>query len=166
MDLTKEELQRHALSFDFNFRRLEVIIKGLTQAINYLRGSELAIDWWGKMDEKYEHESIYNLAILAFEHYLETVLSDFKMVNEEDRSQLYSSEPAISLIFTLAKYIKNDPDFSHKTLNHYHLNIHDYPVYNGIIALNPQQNLEEIIKQLQKWRTKIINIYYQQPKME
>ncbi|WES98606.1 hypothetical protein P2W68_03105 [Chryseobacterium arthrosphaerae] len=107
----------------------------------------------------------YIMAILAFEHYLETVLSDFKMVNE-DSCQLYYSEPAISLIFTLAKYIKNDPNFSYKTLNHYHLNIHDYPVYNGIIALNPQQDLEEIIKQLQKWRAKIINIYYKEPEAQ
>lgn len=166
MDLTREDLRRHALSYDFSIGRLQTIIKGLSEAVVYLRNRELSIDWWGTMDEKYEHESIYNLAILAFEHYLETVLSDFKIVNEEERSQLYCSEPAISLIFTLAKYIKNDPDFSHKTLNHYHLNIHDYPVYNGIIALNSQQDLEEIIKQLQKWRTKIINIYYQQPETE
>lgn len=166
MDLTREQLIDHALSHDSDFERLKVIVKGLNKAIAYLRGEELAIDWWGTMDEKYEHESIYNLAILAFEHYLKTVLTGVKIVNEEDNSQLYYSEPAISLIFTLAKYIKNDPDFSHKTLNHYHLNIHDYPVYNGIIALNSQQNLEEIIKQLQKWRTKIINIYYQQPKTE
>lgn len=165
MDLTREELRRHALSYDFSIGRLKTIIKGLNEAVAYLRNSELSIDWWGTMDEKYEHESIYNLAILALEHYLETVLSDFKMANE-DSCQLYYSEPAISLIFTLAKYIKNDPDFSYKTLNHYHLNIHDYPVYNGIIALNPQQDLEEIIKQLQKWRAKIINIYYKEPEAQ
>ncbi|MGL6129396.1 hypothetical protein [Chryseobacterium artocarpi] len=166
MDSTKEQFIDHALSYDPDFERLKVIVKGLNEAIAYLRDEELAIDWWGTIDKKYEHESIYNLAILAFEHYLKTVLTGVKIVNEEDISQLYYSEPAISLIFTLAKYIKNDLDFAHKTLNHHHLNIHDYPVYNGVIALNSQQNLEEIIKQLQKWRTKIINIYYQQPETE
>ncbi|PWN62926.1 hypothetical protein [Chryseobacterium viscerum] len=161
MELSTEQLRSHSISFDMAVSRLKIIIKGLNDALTYLRCEELGIDWWGTINEKYEHESIYNLAILAFEHYLETILTDFKIFDEEDNSQLYYSEPNISLIFILAKYIKNELEFPQKALNHYNLNIHDYPVYNGIIALNPQKDLEEIIKQMQNWRNKIINIYYQ-----
>lgn len=162
MDLTKEDLRNHALAYDSVFERLKIIINGLKNAITHLSGNELSIDWWGTIDEKYEHESIYNLAILSFEHYLKTVITDYKLVNEEDSPQLYYSDPDISLIFVLAKYIKNDLESPQKTLGHYNLNIHDYPVYNGILALNPQKDLEGIMKQAQKWRTKIINIYYQE----
>jgi len=162
MDLTKEDLRNHALAYDSTFERLKIIINGLKNAITHLLGDELSIDWWGTMDEKYEHESIYNLAILSFEHYLKTVITDYNLVNEEDSPQLYYSDPDISLIFVLAKYIKNDLEYPQKALSHYNLNIHDYPVYNGILALNPQKDLEEIMKQIQKWRTRIINIYYQE----
>ncbi|RQO40296.1 hypothetical protein DBR39_04930 [Chryseobacterium sp. KBW03] len=161
MELSTEQLRSHSISFDMAVSRLQIIIKGLNDALAYLRCEEQGIDWWGTINEKYEYESIYNLAILAFEHYLETILTDFKIFDEEDNSQLYYSEPNISLIFILAKYIKNELEFPQKALNHYNLNIHDYPVYNGIIALNPQKDLEDIIKQMQNWRNKIINIYYQ-----
>ncbi|MDR4892446.1 MULTISPECIES: hypothetical protein [unclassified Chryseobacterium] len=162
MDLTIEQLRSSSINFDMAASRLQIIIKGLNDALVYLRCEEQGIDWWGTIDEKYEYESIYNLAILAFEHYLKTTIEDYKLVNEEDNSQLYYSEPNISLIFILAKYIKNELEFPQKALSHYNLNIHDYPVYNGIIALNPQKDLEKIIKQMQNWRTKIINIYYQE----
>ncbi|MDR6371145.1 hypothetical protein J2795_001809 [Chryseobacterium bernardetii] len=162
MDLTKEYLRNDALNYDFSFGRLETIIKGLKEAIHYLRGSELSIDWWGTMDEKYEHESIYNLAILSFEHYLKAVITDYKLVNEEDSTQLYYSDPDISLIFVLAKYIKNDLESPQKALSYYNLNIHDYPVYNGIIALDPKKDLDEILNQIKKWRNKIITMYYEE----
>lgn len=162
MDLTKEDLRNDALTHDFSFGRLKTVVKGLNETIAYLRGNELSIDWWGTMDEKYEHESIYNLAILSFEHYLKTVMADYKLVNEEDNPQLYYSDPDISLIIILAKYIKNDLEFPQKALSHYNLNIHDYPVYNGIIALNPQKDLDEILNQIKKWRNKIITIYYEE----
>ncbi|MDW9379564.1 hypothetical protein [Chryseobacterium sp. JV558] len=164
MDLTNEQLWSSAINFDMAASRLRIIIKGLNDALTYLRCEELGIDWWGTMDEKYEHESIYNLAILAFEHYLKTVLTDYKLVNEEDNPQLYYSDPDISLIFVLAKYIKNELESPQKVLSHYNLNIHDYPVYNGIIALNLQKDLNEIMKQMQNWRIKIINLYYQESK--
>ncbi|WPO89060.1 hypothetical protein [Chryseobacterium sp. HR92] len=160
MDLTKEDLRNDAQTYDFSFERLKIIINGLKNALNYLSDSELSIDWWGTMDEKYEHESICNLAILAFEHYLKTTIEDYKIVNEEDNSQLYYSEPNISLIFILAKYLKNELESPQKALSHYNLNIHDYPVYNGVIALNSRRDLDEIVKQIKTWRNKIITIYY------
>lgn len=162
MDLTKEDLRNDALNFDISFGRLKTIVKGLNEAIHYLRGNELSIDWWGTMDEKYEHESIYNLAILSFEHYLKTVITEYKLVNKEDSTQLYYSDPDISLIFILAKYIKNDLESPQKALSYYNLNIHDYPVYNGIIALNSQKDLDEILNQIKKWRNKIITTYYEE----
>ncbi|KMQ61473.1 hypothetical protein ACM46_15765 [Chryseobacterium angstadtii] len=160
MDLSIEELRRHAL-FDPTFRRLEIIIEGLNKAIIYFRGNELAIDWWGSLDDKKEYESIYKLAILAIEDYLRLTIRDFFDIHEEkDYLPFYESEPNINLIFLLADYIKSTTKASNESLSKFDLSINDYPIYHGIVILNKDKDLNEILKNLKEYRAKLIDLKY------
>ncbi|MCT2560291.1 hypothetical protein [Chryseobacterium herbae] len=160
MDLSIEEIRRHAI-FDPTFGRLEIIIEGLNKAIVYFRGSELAIDWWGSLDEKKEYESMYKLAILAIEDYLRLTIKDFFDIHEEkDYIPVYKSEPHIDLIFLLADYIKSNSKASEESFSKFDLNIDDYPIYHGIVILNKDQDLNEILKKLKEYRAKLIDLKY------
>ncbi|MDR6922373.1 MULTISPECIES: hypothetical protein [Chryseobacterium] len=159
--LTTEQIHGMMLNYDQNISRLEIIIEGVNKAVTHLRSEELGIDWWGTLDEKYEHELIYRLAILAFEDYLEKTIGSFKVEpsKEKDYLQLYHSEPAIDLIFSLAKYIKWNPDASEQLSKH-NLNPNLYPIYHGVLALNEKRDLNAIIKRLQNWRIQLVNLAY------
>ncbi|PQA92942.1 hypothetical protein B0A69_12275 [Chryseobacterium shigense] len=160
MGLSIEELRRHAL-FDPTFGRLEIIIEGLNKAITYFRGNELAIDWWGSLDDKKEYESMYKLAILAIEDYLKLTIKGFFDIHEEkDYVTFYESEPHIDLIFLLADYIKSNSKASKESFSKFDLSIDNYPIYHGVVLLNKDQDLNEILKNLKEYRAKLIDLKY------
>ncbi|PIF45634.1 hypothetical protein CLU96_2643 [Chryseobacterium sp. 52] len=157
MDLTIDQIRNAALHFDQNITRLQIIIKGLNNATKHLLNEEFSIDWWGTLDQKYEYESIYRLAILSYEKYIRSTI---EVPSGEEELTFYKSEYNVGLIITLAKYITSAFDNPQEILDAYHLKIDDYPIYNGIIILNKDRNLEEIIHTLEKWRVKMIYLKY------
>ncbi|KIC63068.1 hypothetical protein [Chryseobacterium taiwanense] len=159
MDLTIRDLRRHALSFDPEFSRLETIIEGLNNALKHLYDSELCIDWYGCMDEKYECETIYRLAILAFETYITS--SATNLCNEYKNPQhFYNLSPDIILILTLSEYITSNTESSKTNLNNHNLDINNSPIYHGIKILNKERNLSKITKVLKSWRNQLVYIQY------
>lgn len=154
MDLTIYEIRRSALSFDLQFSRLEIIIEGLNNAIKYLYGSELCIDWWGTMDEKYECETIYKLAILAYESYITSSISDL-FDKHQNLQQFYNLSSDIILVLALSN-TKDCQDI----LEGYNLDVNDYPIYNGIKILDKNKDLIQIIKVLKSWRNQLIYLKY------
>ena len=159
MDLTIRDFRRLALSFDPQFSRLQTIIEGLNNAIEHLYESEFSIDWSGTMDQKYECETIYRLAILAFESYITssaTSLCD----EDEDFQQFYNLSQDIILILALSEYITSNTENSKKILEGYTLDINDYPIYHGINILDKDKSLNQIIKVLKSWRNQLVYIKY------
>ncbi len=109
MDLTLRDFRRLALSFDPSFSRLENIIEGLHNSLEHLYGSELCIDWHGTMDEKHERETIYRLAVLAFETYI--ISSAAGLCKEDENSQqFYDLLPDVVLVLALSDYITSKID--------------------------------------------------------
>lgn len=159
MDLTIRDFRRIALSFDPQFSRLETIIEGLNNAVSHLYESELCIDWWGTMDEKHECETIYRLAILAFENYI--ISSATNLCNEnENPQQFYNLLPEVILILSMSEYITSNNDSYKKIFDLHNLNVNDYPIYNGIKLLSKDRNLSQITKILKSWRNQIVYIQY------
>jgi hypothetical protein len=159
MELTVRDIRRHTLSFDLEFSRLTIIIDGLNNAIRHLYDSELCMDWWGCMDEKHECETIYRLAILAFESYITS--SSASLCNEnEDPQKFYDLLPEVILVLALSKYITSNSGNYKKDFALYHLDVNDYPIYHGIKLLNKDRKLTEITKILKSWRNQIVYIQY------
>lgn len=159
MELTTDILRESALNMDFNISRLKIIIDGINNATKNLYNNELAIDWYGIMDEKKESESIYRLAILAFEDYIESTINSFLEKNNSNYDIINSN---VDLIITLAKLITSKTENHDESLKKFNLNINNYPIYNGIILLNKNKNLNEIIDILVKWRIDLIHFVYPQ----
>jgi hypothetical protein len=159
MDLTIPDLRRHALSFDPQFSRLEIIIEGINNAIKHLYESELSIDWWGTMDEKHECETIYRLAILAFETYI-TASSASLYDEQENPQQFYNLSPDIVLVLALSEYITSNTEDCKKILESYSLDLNDYPIYNGIKILDKNRNLSQIANILKSWRNQLVYLKY------
>lgn len=159
MDLTIHEIRRSALSFDLQFSRLETIIEGLNNAIKHLFGSELSIDWWGTMDEKYECETIYKLAILAYESYITSSISGL-FDKHQNLQQFYNLSPDIILVLALAEYITSNTKDCQDIFEGYNLDVNDYPIYNGIKILDKNKDLIQITKVLKSWRNQLIYLKY------
>ncbi|GEN74607.1 hypothetical protein [Chryseobacterium hagamense] len=159
MDLTNRELRRSALFFDPSFSRLETIIEGLNNGVRHLYNSELCIDWYGTMNEKSECETIYRLAILAFETYIITSATSLCKENENPQ-QFYNLLPDITLILNLADYITLKTGNYEKIFKKYALDVSNYPIYNGIRILDEDRNLIQITKVLKSWRNQIVYIQY------
>ncbi|WP_265428272.1 hypothetical protein [Chryseobacterium sp. YIM B08800] len=156
MDLTIDEIRNSALNCDFNISRLKIIIDGVNNAIKNLYNEELAIDWWESLDEKKEYEAICRLAILAFENYIESTINSF---SKEYLSKFDNPNLNIDLIIVLANLITSKTD-NHESLRKFNLDINNYPIYNGIILLNKDKNLNQIIDILVKWRIDLIYFVY------
>ncbi|KQT16145.1 hypothetical protein ASG31_14345 [Chryseobacterium sp. Leaf404] len=135
MDLTVNDLRRHALSFDLYFSRLEIIIEGLNNAVKHLYESELSIDWWGSMDEKHELGTIYKLAIIAYENYIISSVRYF-LEEGENPQQFYNISPDIILVLSLAEYMKSHSKNNQEIFKKYSLYEDNYPIYHGIKILN------------------------------
>lgn len=158
MDLTTDELRENALQWDQNIRRLEIIIESVNKAIKNFYQYEYALDWSGILDAKEECEAIYRLAILAFENYIHSTIRIY-FEEENEYSKFYKLEQDIDLIIILAKHITSSEN-KDSLLNKFNLNVNDFPIYHGIIVLNKNRDLDEIVETLKKWTAKLIHIKY------
>lgn len=159
MDLTSRDFRRLALSFDPSFSRLENIVEDLNNGIEHLYGSELCIDWNGTMDEKHECETIYRLAVLAFETYIRSSTTD--LCNEDESpEQFYDLLQDVILVLALSDYITSKTDRYKQVFEKYALDVTNYPIYNGIKILNKNRDLIQISKILKSWRNQIVYIQY------
>lgn len=159
MDLTSRDLRRLALSFDPSFSRLENIVEGLNNGIEHLYGSELCIDWHDTMDEKHECETIYRLAVLAFETYIISSVAGL-CKKDEDPQQFYGLVPDVRLVLALSDYITSKTDNYKEIFKKHALDSTDYPIYNAIKILNKDRNLIQITKILKSWRNQMVYIQY------
>lgn len=162
MELTNRDLRRHLLFFDPAFSRLENILEGLDNGIKHLYSSELCIDWYGTMDEKHECETIYRLAILAFETYITSSAVSLCKENENPQ-QFYDLSSEIILISALANYLTSTTKNYDTIFEKYSLEINNYPLYNGIKILNRERDLLQIGKILKSWRNQIVYLQYPSP---
>jgi len=165
MDCTIDDLRTNAF-LDWEIPRLKCIISGLDEAIKHLKEKELPFDWYGEVNIEQELESIYGLAVLAFESYLVNVVNYF-FDNTRNFKQYFQIEPAIELIIALAS-IKVGRNFDKKILSTFNLNVNQYPmypIYKGISLLSKglDRPLEKIIPILEQWRLDIIDLKYPLP---
>lgn len=114
------------------------------------------------MDEKHECETIYRLAILAFETYITSSAVSLCKENENPQ-QFYDLSSEIILISALANYLTSTTKNYDTIFEKYFLEINNYPLYNGIKILNNERDLLQIGKILKSWRNQIVYIQYPSP---
>lgn len=174
------------LKNDYRITSLEITIKGLNNSIDILKNQVDKIqgydgDWFME-----ESESIYGLAFIAFQHYINGSIKDFvgetkdkeKLYNLEQNSVKYSKSK-IELIISLANYAKHkDEGAPHQgtkdILDYFNLNYKDVSyldksaIFQGLTILNRDWDLLKINELVTEWRellwSKSIEVYKETPK--
>lgn len=72
-----EEKKTHWLRIDYRIESLNQIISGLDRSIESLNKKMKNIEWYDGIWFKEDSESIYGLAFLAFQNYINNSIKDF-----------------------------------------------------------------------------------------
>jgi len=156
--------------FDHRAVSLDMIIKGLSEAIEVLKNQIEEIHWYDGDWFMEESEPIYGLAFIAFQNYINGSIKDiadslsekvmyYKIENKPNKG----NRTSIELIIGLANYAKHkDEEIPHKgtknILDHFELNYYDItyldksPIFQGLTLLNENWDLFQIKNIVLDWR--------------
>lgn len=165
----------HYLEADYRANSLNQIIHALVSTIKSLEDRVKENDWYDGIWFREDTESIFGLAFIAFQNYINGSIKD--LVNSSvEKAKYYKLEPKIEtyektyieLIIGLANYIKHKDDDGdlHKgtssILKDFNLDISkdadivdSSPIFNGLSILSVNWNLFEIESNVKIWRANL-----------
>lgn len=111
------DTKTHYLRHDFRVESLKYTISGLDRSINSLKKQRNEISWYDGIFFLEDSESIYGLAFIAFQNYINACIKDFSN-STRDKIQYYQLESSfkefnrssIELVIALANYSKHKDD--------------------------------------------------------
>lgn len=160
----------HHLRIDYRAVSLDVIIKGIVDAIVVLKNQINEIEWYDADWFLEESEPIYGLAFVAFQIYINGSIKDFAGTLNE-KKEFYRLEhnctegkkSRIELIIALANFAKHKEEGTPQTgtrrvLDYFKLNYNDIayldksPIFQGLTLLNEDWDLYKIKDNVKEWR--------------
>lgn len=166
----KKNEKTNYLRFDHRYKSLSMIIQGLTETIDILENQINEIHWYDNLWFMEESESIYGLAFIAFQNYINGSIKDFSgSLSKKQHFYKYeqnyrkSSKSKIELIIGLANYIKHKDEgrlnkgtegvLDYFNINCNNITTHDKsPIFQGLTILNEDWNLYKIKAFVTEWR--------------
>ncbi|MBK7174823.1 MAG: hypothetical protein IPH84_16685, partial [Bacteroidales bacterium] len=148
----------------------KTIIEGLTNSIDLLRNKKQDISWYDSTWFLEDLEPILGISLIALQNYINGSIKDFSdTTNNKTRFFKFSptingfEKSGIELIIGLANFYKHKEDteihsITKLTLESFELEINkDYeiensPIIKGILLLDKDQDLNNIIKLVKSWR--------------
>lgn len=165
-----KDINSHWLQNDFRYESLNQIISGLNNSICSLKDRMKEVNWYDGLWFLEETETIYGLAFIAFQNYINGSVKDFSE-DTKQKEKYYKLESkfkdfeksSIELIIGLANYSKHkDDELLHKgtieILTSFKLNfgidveIEQSPIFRGLTILDEQWDLFKIVKIVKDWR--------------